>query len=324
MVALLRSRMAVARRSPRLRHGCELLAPLALAASAVVLAVSPRQAAWLQQPSRSSRVAMQAASKTFVSERSPVFVTCVEKYHPDDPSNEDFDEGPPPTGFRNLTEAIRPYHPNPEWMIFPEPVGSFERDQKICSMYTLATGLFKDINACIRADNEDGLRRLAPFIWEIREVLRFTKKTIATPQGRKCKPFMGRVLRGMDVPVEEAEKLAAEYKVGTEFYWPAFTSCQLEEGGLWPFDGNLNFEIECNIDPKTLKAEEIFAPVRISRFLGGSNEVLFPPFTKFKVVGVRDVERVTENEETRDVYTIQLEVVELPIPQAGKPGERRR
>ena len=27
--------------------------------------------------------------------------------------------------------------------------------------YTLATGLFRDINKCIRDDNEDGLRRLA-------------------------------------------------------------------------------------------------------------------------------------------------------------------
>ncbi len=116
----------------------------------------------------------------------------------------------------------RPYHPNPQWQIFPggvllasafisleslgsisclwtcgwwiQEVGSFERDQKICSMcpswatladtsanvewrnwtsfvsnpnhvlvarYTLATGLFRDINKCIRDDNEDGLRRLA-------------------------------------------------------------------------------------------------------------------------------------------------------------------
>lgn len=30
--------------------------------------------------------------------------------------------------------------------------------------YTLATGLFRDINACIRNDNEDGLRRLASLL----------------------------------------------------------------------------------------------------------------------------------------------------------------
>ncbi|CAK9016738.1 Hypothetical protein SCF082_LOCUS13319 [Durusdinium trenchii] len=128
---------------------------------------------------------------------SEVFKRCVEDYSPNDP-NEDFHEGPPPTGFRNLTECIRPYHPNPQWQLFPGEVGSFERDQKICSMYTLATGLFRDINACIRNDNEDGLRRLAPMIWEIREVLRFETAKICKPDGRKCKPFMGKCLRGLE------------------------------------------------------------------------------------------------------------------------------
>lgn len=268
-----------------------------------------------------SRV-LRCAVQPLVSKRTEAFIRCVEEYNPKDPDNEDFDAGPPPTGFRNLTECIRPYHPHPEWQIFPGSVGSFERDQKICSMYTLATGLFKDINAAIRDDNEDGMRRLAPFIWEIREVLRFETKKICKPDGRRCKPFMGKVLRGLEVPGEEAKQWADLYKVGTEFVWPAFTSCQTEEGGLWPFDGNLNFEITCNIDPSKSKSSEIFAPVSLKRFLGGSNEVLFPPHTKFKVVDEKKVEKVTENEITRDVYTKILEVVELPTPQAK--GVRRR
>jgi len=248
------------------------------------------------------------------TERTEAYLRCVEHFDPNDPALEDFLEGPPPTGFRNLTEAIRPYHPNPEWMIFPEPVGGFARDQKICSMYTLATGLFKEINACIRDDNEDSMRRHAAFIWELRQVLKFERSKICKPDGRRVKPFMGRVQRGLTVPVAECEELANLYKVGTEFTWPAFTSCQMEEGGLWPFDGNLNFEIECNIDPAKMKADVIFAPVKIARFLGGSNEVLFPPHTRFKVVDEKPVEAVTENEETRDVYTKILEVVELPTP----------
>lgn len=259
------------------------------------------------------------AVKPLSSERTQVFIKCIEEYDPNDPTNEDFDEGPPPRGFRNMSEAIRPYHPNPEWMIWPDP--GFARDQKICSMYTLATGMFQDINKCIRDDNEDGIRRLAPFIWELRQLLRFEVSKICTPEGRKCKPFMGRVLRGLDVPVKECEELASLYKKGTEFTWPAFTACQVEEGGLWPFDGNLNFEIECNIDPKKLKVPEVFAPLRISRFLGDSNEVLLPPHTKFRVIREKPVERVTENEVTRDVYTKILEVVELPVPEKGK-GKR--
>jgi len=189
-------------------------------------------------------------------------------------------------------------------------------------MYTLATGLFRDINKCIRDDNEDGLRRLAPMIWEIREVLRFETAKICKPEGRKCKPFMGKCLRGLEIPEKEVEKWASLYKAGTEFVWPAFTSCQLEDGGLWPFDGNLNFEIECNIDPSKLAGPEVFAPVGIKRFIGGSNEVLFPPQTKFRVKEEKDVQRVTENDETRDVHTRVLEVIELPVPQA--PGQRRR
>jgi len=267
-------------------------------------------------------VLRQAGDQKLSKELSAAFMKCVEEYSPDDPKNGEFQEGNPSTGFRKLEEAIRPFHPHPEWQIFPGSVGSFERDQKICSTYTLATGLFKDINAAIRNDNEDGLRRLAPFIWEIREVLRFDVKKICTPDGRKCQPFKGKVLRGLEVPNEEVQKLAALYKVGDEFIWPAFTSCQTQEGGLWPFDGNLNFEIECDIDPKTYKTDQVFAPVSIKRFIGGSNEVLFPPGTKFKVTGEKPVEKVTENEETRDVYTKILKVVELPTPKVK--GERRR
>lgn len=244
------------------------------------------------------------------TERTEAFMRCVEEYQPSD--TDDFEEGPPPTGFRSLAEALRPYHPNPEWMIWPQP--GFARDQKVCSLYTLATGLFQDVNKAIREDNEDALRRLAPFIHELRQVLRFETAKICKPDGRKCKPFTGKVLRGMEVPVEEIAAAAALYKVGTEFEWSSFTACQVEQGGLWPFDGNLNFEIDCNIDAAGAKSKEVFAPVRISRFLGDSNEVLFPPHTKFRVVGEKAVERVTENEETRDVYTKILEVVELPTP----------
>jgi len=265
--------------------------------------------------SRTPLVSVHAAPRPLDTERTEAFIKCIEEFDPQSPEVGQFHEGPPPTGFRDFTEAFRPYHPNPEWMIFPEP--GFARDQKICSMYTLATGLFKEMNKCLRVDNEDGMRRHAAFIWELRQVLRFQRDKICTPDGRKCKPFVGKVLRGLTVPVDECEGLANLYKVGTDFTWPAFTSCQLEEGGLWPFDGNLNFEIECNIDPKTVDTDEVYAPVSVKRFLSGSNEVLFPPHTKFRVVGERDVQTVTENDETKDVYTKILEVIELPTPWKG-------
>jgi len=255
---------------------------------------------------------LRRAVKELSTEKSPVYVQCIEEYDPDDPSNRDFKEGPRPKGFRSMSEAIRPYHPNPEWMIWPDR--GFARDQKICSMYTLATGMFQDINKVIREDNEDGIRRLAPFIYELRELLRFDVKKICKPDGRKCRPFMGNVLRGLELPEDAVKEHADIYKVGTEFTWPAFTSCQTEEGGLWPFDGNLNFEIECNIDPAKLNVPEVYAPVRIGRFIGDSNEVLLPPHTKFRVKGERPPEQVTENEMTRTVYTKILEVVELPVP----------
>jgi len=276
----------------------------------------PGHAAWVGRPSPRARCASPVqlqAVKALTSKRTPTYIKCVEKYDPNDKSNTDFHEGPPPTGFRIMSEAIRPYHQNPEWMIWPTP--GFARDQKICSMYTLATGMFQDINKCIRDDNEDGMRRLAPFIWELRQLLRFETAKICTPEGRKCKPFIGKALRGLELPQGEVKEWADLYKPGTEFTWPAFTACQTEEGGLWPFDGNLNFEIECNIDPKTLKVPEVYAPLGIARFLGDSKEVLLPPHTKFRVKADKPVERVTENEVTRDVYTKVLEVIELPVPE---------
>jgi len=273
-----------------------------------------RPESWLQLRSKRSPKVLLRAVPPLTSERTPIYMKCVEEYNPLHPNNEEFSAGPPATGFRSMPEAIRPYHPNPEWMIWPDP--GFARDQKICSMYTLATGMFQDINKCIREDNEDGLRRLAPFIWELRQILRFEVAKICKPDGRKCRPFIGKVLRGMDLPVETCREYANLYKEGVEFTWPAFTACQLEESGLWPFDGNLNFEIDCKIDPSTLKVPEVFAPLSIKRFLGDSNEVLIPPHTRFRVVGEKPVERVTENEVTRDVYTKQLEVIELPVPLA--------
>lgn len=251
---------------------------------------------------------------TLRKKRSDVFIRCVEEYDP--AGIHDFVEGKGgvSSGFRNMSESIRPYHPHPEWMIFPER--SFALDQKMCSMYTLATGLFTEINKALRQDNEDSLRRHAAFIHELREVLRFKVDEICTPQGRRCKPFQGLALRGIEIPIEHVESVVGEYEVGREFVWPAFTSCNLadNEKSLWPFDGNLNFEIKCEIDPRKMDVSEVFAPVRISRFLHSSNDVLFPPQTRFRVTGKKDMQRVKENSRDLEVHTRMLEVVDLPAP----------
>mmetsp|Transcript_31379 Transcript_31379/g.73211 ORF Transcript_31379/g.73211 Transcript_31379/m.73211 type:complete len:318 (-) Transcript_31379:11-964(-) len=245
-------------------------------------------------------------------ERSQAFLDAVEAYFPGHPEDGLFDSSSPLQGFRNLTESIRPYHPNPEWMIWPEE-GSFERDQKVASLYTLATGLYKTLNRCIREDNEDGMRRHAGFIWELRQLLRFKRSTICTPEGRMCRPFQGRLLRGLEVESgSQLEQLADAYRVGTEFAWPGFAACQLEEAGLWPFDGNLNFEIHCNIDPRDMAVEELYAPVRIGRFLQDSSEVILPPYTQLRVVDAWGPEVVRENGRKKEVFTRVLEVVGLP------------
>lgn len=310
----------------------KVAAPLALSVAAIILysAAAAWSAPWrsaarrtgllngaalFQSSRRHSALALNAAKEKasvmpLQNGPSEVFTRVVDGYDPEGPH--EFAAGSPPTGYRTITEAIRPYHPNPEWMIFPD--AGFGRDQKFCSLYTLATGLYKNLNKALREDNEDSIRRHMVVIHNLREVVRFEVSKIGTPEGRKCKPFIGKVLRGLTVPAEEAEALADSYKHGAEFTWPSFTSTQMDEGGLWPFDGNVNFEIECNIDPKTMGVDEVYAPVRISRFLQGSNEVLFPPQTKFRVVGEREPERVKENEETKMVYTKILEVVELPTP----------
>jgi len=280
---------------------------------------------------RSLRVCRLAAPTPLSAElpNPEAFRICVEEYNPDDPSNEEFSEGPPPKGFRNLEECIRPYHENPDWHIWPEGVGTFERDQKVIATYTLATNLFIDCNKVLREGNEDGMRRMARMIWEIREVCRFEVDKICKPNGRKCKPWVGNVLRGLELPKDEVKAVADLYKEGTEFVWPAFTSCQEENdensggSGLWPFDGNLNFEIEYDIDVTKTDEKEVLAPVAIKRFIGGSQEVLFPPGTKFKVVGERPMEKVTESEKEKEIYTKLLKVVELPKA-TGAPGERRR
>jgi len=317
-------RSAIARVLVALAAGAAALVGLWPQAASLFLApISAARPLWRSGARlRSPRVLMRAV-EALVKDRSDVFIKCVEEYDPEDPNNEEFEEGPPASGFRSLNEAIRPYHPNPEWMIWPTP--GFAREQKICSMYTLASGLFQDVNKALREDNEDALRRFAPFIAELRQVLKFKVDTICKPEGRKCKPFTGNLLRGLDVPLDQVDEVAKLYKEGTEFSWQGFTSCQVDpEGdgsGLWPFDGNLNFVIKCDVDAAKLGTKEVYAPVRISRFLGDSNEVLFPPHTKFRVVGERPMEKIVENEGSyderrREVHTRILEVVDLPTPWA--------
>mmetsp|Transcript_66168 Transcript_66168/g.213962 ORF Transcript_66168/g.213962 Transcript_66168/m.213962 type:complete len:342 (+) Transcript_66168:48-1073(+) len=284
---------------------------------------------------RTSRMPMHAGGpESFITgPRSDVFIKCVEEYDPE--NSEEFWAGPPSQGFMALNDCVNHYHTHPEWMIWPVP--GFKRDQKICAMWSLSTGMFQDINKCLRSDNEDGLRRLAPFMSEMRNVLKFKVDTVCKPNGRLCKPFTGKALRGLDVPQKDLKAIADKYKVGTVFTWPAFTSCQYGETDepeepedpednfdekqdqrdpLWPFDGNLNFEIQCNLDITKMGLKEVYAPVRISRFLGDSNEVLFPPHTKFKVVGEKPVEKVKDGDDgpEREVYTKMLEVVDLQAP----------
>lgn len=245
------------------------------------------------------------------TKRSEAFIKCVEEY---DPTNaEEFNEGPPCTGFRNMTEAVRPHHPHPEWMIFPDGP-SFALDQKMATLYTLANPMYGIVNKGLRDDNEDSMRRHAPFIHYLREVLRFETKTICKPEGRKCQPWIGDVIRSINVPEADVAKVVAEYKTGTEFTWPSFVSTQNDETGLWPYTGNIHFEIICNIDPQKMGVDEVYAPVRMSRFIQESTEILFPPHTKFKVVGERDVQTVKGPEKSYDVYTKILEVTDLPTP----------
>merc|ERR1712217_963001 len=96
------------------------------------------------------------------------------------------------------------------------------------------------------------MRRHAAFIYDLREMLRFKTDLICKEGGRKCKPFTGIAMRGIDLPAKECKAIADQYTKGKEFSWPSFTACQTEEGGLWPFDGNLNFEIRCDIDPRKM------------------------------------------------------------------------
>jgi len=158
-------------------------------------------------------------------------------------------------------------------------LSSPERLVRLISLYT-GNSVYNQMNAAMREDSEDGLRRYGILIAETRDAFR---SDYMEKQHMPLSPFLGTVFRGVSLQQTSIDS----YKVGQEVTWPAFSSTSNKKGTA--FGGNVIFEIHCSKMLEHVVASEkakLYVPAEIAKFsqYKGENEVLFPPYTRFRVV----------------------------------------
>jgi hypothetical protein len=136
------------------------------------------------------------------------------------------------------------------------------------------------MNRALRDDNLDKMRYFGSYIKELRDVFK------TDHENQLITPFEGKVWRG--ITFEDPEQALADYPVGVEFVWSAFTSMTTNQDVAKNF-GNLTFEIEC-CPPAGTFDDDVpeYAPANIKDFSSfpGEDEILFPPNISFRVVRI--------------------------------------
>ena len=146
--------------------------------------------------------------------------------------------------------------------------------------------VYQQMNQALRKDDQTGLKTYGSLINLTMQPFSFA--AMQKP-GSLLTPYVGTVWRGCQLPEFDRKK----YKVGNVVLWEGFSSTSKTLDAA--FGGNFRFEIHCN---KCLMAAqtsgeglhrngvEIFVPAQIQHLSQYPNEdeVLYPPYTKFRVV----------------------------------------
>eukprot|EP00438_Fugacium_kawagutii_P024329 Skav216813 [mRNA] locus=scaffold135:101404:102510:- [translate_table: standard] len=164
------------------------------------------------------------------------------------------------------------------------------------------------MNQALRNDDVNGLKEYGSLINLTMQPFSFDAMQKA---GALLTPFVGTVWRGCKL--SEADQ--SKYYVGNVILWEGFSSTSNSSKSA--FGGNCIFEIHCNkcweaakCDAKGLEDGcDIFVPAQIQHLshYPNENEVLYPPYTKFRVVDcVKDSSKVTVVMETMEFPCLNL------------------
>mmetsp|Transcript_10875 Transcript_10875/g.19713 ORF Transcript_10875/g.19713 Transcript_10875/m.19713 type:complete len:956 (-) Transcript_10875:271-3138(-) len=155
------------------------------------------------------------------------------------------------------------------------------RRAQLIEVYAEDTLLHHEMNDALTRDDYEGLQKYASYIRELRDAFN-TDTSIASNQG----PFEGLVYRSVVLPDPSA--VVDLYQRDAVFHWPAFTSTTTDRSILESY-GNVLFEIRCLQGVGAMDEDGAFSPADIARWsvFQEADEVLFPPYVKFRVVNIR-------------------------------------
>ena len=156
-----------------------------------------------------------------------------------------------------------------------------ERQKDAIWLYT-GNSVYQEINQALRKDDGEGLQTYGSLINLTMQP--FSSYAMQQPNSL-LKPFVGTVWRGSTLP--KADEL--KYNAGNMVCWEGFSSTSKTKASA--FGGNFIFEIHCNkcfmaVQTFTGNAKEFFVPacVKLLSCNPNEDEVLYPPYTKFRVV----------------------------------------
>ena len=170
---------------------------------------------------------------------------------------------------------------------------------------TLYSGnsVYQQMNQALRQDDENGLKYFGLLVNLTMQPFCFD--AMQKPDS-VLKPFVGTVWRGCTLSFADQN----QYHQGNVVVWEGFSSTS--KASTSAFGGNCMFEIHCSkclmeaqSNGQGLKAKDFFVPAQIQHLSHYPNEdeVLWPPYTRFRVV-----KRV----QNTSVTMVVLETMEFP------------
>eukprot|EP00746_Dinoflagellata_sp_MGD_P010190 gnl/MRDRNA2_/MRDRNA2_120958_c0_seq1.p1 gnl/MRDRNA2_/MRDRNA2_120958_c0~~gnl/MRDRNA2_/MRDRNA2_120958_c0_seq1.p1 ORF type:complete len:372 (-),score=79.88 gnl/MRDRNA2_/MRDRNA2_120958_c0_seq1:8-1123(-) len=165
--------------------------------------------------------------------------------------------------------------------ISAHPQDSRERQIGLVQAYTAESPIYHKMNLALRNDDAEVMKKLAGYIWELREVF------LTDGINQITQPHTGTLYRGISFPSPEDD--IKNYKKDEKFAWPAFTSTSTDRNAALNF-GNIIFEIRCYpLDGLFEDDKPEFAPAGVSQWsqFPQEAEIIFPPNTEFRVVNIQ-------------------------------------
>ena len=164
-----------------------------------------------------------------------------------------------------------------------------EKHRAAIHLYS-GNSVYSQMNKALREDDMMGLKEFGSLVNLTMQPFSFSAMQAPCSV---LKPFFGTVWRGCNLSKTDLKK----YQVGEVVLWEGFSSTSCKPGSA--FGGNVVFEIHCSKAlmqlPKNEKQpqgtqQDLFVPAQIHHISAypQESEVLYAPYTKFRIVGRYD------------------------------------